>query len=156
MGLDMYLYKNTYIGNQYRSPEQIVTLNIPNNQEGVIFPIKKNQIKSERISSIEENVAYWRKANHIHNWFVENVQEGEDDCKKYYVSREQIQELIDLCKQVLDNKEKAEELLPTQSGFFFGGTEYDEWYFQDLEDTIKQLTPLLEETEGDFYYQSSW
>ena len=24
--------------------------------------------------------AYWRKANQIHNWFVENIQDGEDDC----------------------------------------------------------------------------
>ena len=31
-------------------------------------------------SRIIEQVGYWRKANQIHNWFVENVQDGEDDC----------------------------------------------------------------------------
>jgi hypothetical protein len=52
---------------------------------------------------------------------------------------------------------RAPELLPPQSGFFFGGTEYDEYYFQDLEKTRKMIEDVLAEPEGgDFYYQSSW
>ena len=51
-------------------------------------------------------------------------------------------------------QEKAEELLPCTSGFFFGGVEYDEWYFKDLEDTIAIINSLNE--EGDYYYKSSW
>lgn len=144
------------------------------------------EIQPDRVSSIEEQVAYWRKENHIHAWFVNNVQDGEDDCREYHVSREQLKELVDTCEKVLAslddspkkkvkvkvgwqggkelyedidvyvNTELAEELLPTQAGFFFGGTEYDEWYVKGLENTLNQITPLLSEEEGDFYYQASW
>ncbi len=40
--------------------------------------------------------------------------------------------LLEVCKQVAADPSKAEELLPTQSGFFFGGTEYDEYYMNSI------------------------
>jgi hypothetical protein len=104
-------------------------------------------------------VAYWRKANAIHDWFVQNVQEGVDECQEAWVSREQLQELIDICEQVLADMSKAEELLPTRSGFFFCGTDYDDWYKQDLEYTAERLKKILADpafVKSDFYYQSSW
>ena len=165
MGLDMYLKKRTYIGNMYRKEHERVKLLPPDTQDNVFSPIKEYP-KTERISEIIENVAYWRKCNHIHKWFVDNVQDGEDDCREYYVPKESLKELVNICKQVLreakigangiiENTEIVEELLPTVEGFFFGSTEYDEYYVESIKDTIKQLEPLLEE-EGDFYYQSSW
>lgn len=45
-------------------------------------------------------ICYWRKANAIHNWFVENVQNGEDDCGTYEVNLEQLKELLDTCREV--------------------------------------------------------
>ena len=90
------------------------------------------------------------------NWFVKNTQDGEDDCKEYYVSREQLQTLVDTCKLVLKDKDSASELLPCQEGFFFGSTDYDEYYFGDLEETIKMIEPLIKEETGDFYYKASW
>lgn len=45
-------------------------------------------------------VAYWRKSNMIHKWFVENVQEGDDDCGYYEVSKEKLLELIHKCENV--------------------------------------------------------
>ena len=80
-------------------------------------------------NTIVEEVAYWRKANAIHKWFVDNVQSGKDDCDSYEVSREQLVKLLGDCEQVKAHNELAEELLPTQSGFFFGSIEYDKWYF---------------------------
>jgi hypothetical protein len=60
----------------------------------------------------------------------------------------------------MNDKEKANSLLPTRSGFFFGDTSYDEWYFMHIENTEKQLTEVLEDEEflksWEFYYQSSW
>jgi hypothetical protein len=51
----------------------------------------------------------------------------------------------------------AHELLPTQEGFFFGGTDYDEWYVQDLKDTVMQIDRALGlGEEWNFEYQSSW
>lgn len=109
--------------------------------------------------SIEEHVGYWRKANQIHNWFVENVQGGEDDCGSYVVSEEQLEELKSLCEQVLEDHSLAGELLPTCSGFFFGDTEYDEWYFNDLQNTLKIINEVLYSTDftnQQIVYSASW
>ena len=110
------------------------------------------------VTGITCEAMYWRKANAIHNWFVKNVQGGVDECQRADVSKEQLGELVDLCKQVLANKELAKELLPTQAGFFFGNTEFDDWYFESLENTVAGIEPLLsdEYTQWDFYYRSSW
>jgi hypothetical protein len=184
MGLDMYLYKKTFLktGKHWEEPKrQTITIETG----GVV----DQNIKLERVSFITETVGEWRKANQIHNWFVDNVQEYVDDCKEHHVSIEQLEELLETCKKVVMSlviskvettqmevysmQEKktvmedwvtfldtsiAEELLPTQSGFFFGSTDYDHGYLQDLEDTIEILETVLSEDNdmSDFYYQSSW
>jgi len=76
-------------------------------------------IRPERISEIEEEVMYWRKANHIHAWFVDNVQDGEDDCKSYYVDWEKLRALLSRCKKVIKSSELAE-------GMIYAGTTYDQ------------------------------
>ena len=152
MGLDMYLYKKNYIWQgEWIKPEARQEVVVKKNGE------VDSSIKPERVKYVVEEVGYWRKANQIHRWFVENVQSGTDDCGSYWVSREKLEELLDLCKQVRDDNSKAEELLPSQSGFFFGGTEYDEWYYNDIENTIKILEEVLADEHGDdFEYSSSW
>jgi len=150
MGLDMYLTKKTYIGNKWAKEggQELV---------GLKQHYKTREIKEKRISSISEEVMYWRKSNYIHKWFVDNCGGGNDNCQEYYVSEEQLKELLTLCKEVLANKASAKDILPTQSGFFFGGTDCDDYYFEDIEQTANELTKLLEEKgSGDFYYQASW
>ena len=109
---------------------------------------------------IEEEVAYWRKANCIHRWFVENVQDCKDDCQEHRpITKEDLQKLKNDCKAVLNNPALAEEVLPTMPGFFFGDTEYDEWYFETIERTSELCEELIEETDFDeyeLYYRSSW
>lgn len=100
MGLDMYLTKKHYIGNKYRRSAHLVKVIVPEDQKDVVFPTAK--IKDERISEITEEVAYWRKANHIHKWFVDNIQEGNDDCGEYYVSQNDIKKLLEVVNKVLD------------------------------------------------------
>jgi len=109
-------------------------------------------------ATLQVQVAYWRKANQIHKWFVDHVQDGNDNCEEYRVTRDQLQLLLDNCKLVLINKEEAPNLLPPQEGFFFGSYEYDEFYWQDIQDTIDQIEKILNEypEEWDFQYQSSW
>lgn len=145
MGLDMYLKKHTYIGAQYEHRNVNGKIEITEGSENK--PVK---IDFKRVEEIVEVVAYWRKANHIHDWFVREIQDGEDDCKEYCVSRDKIQELISTCKTVLQQPERGMELLPTKSGFFFGSTDYDEHYYNDLRRTIDQLQPLLTEEGGQF------
>lgn len=108
-------------------------------------------------ASIEVTCAYWRKANQIHKWFVDNVQNGSDDCGEYYVSQDKLIELLALCKHALETKDP--NLLPPQAGFFFGGTDIDEWYWKDLENTINQIERIFALKQIDtlsFYYNSSW
>ena len=108
---------------------------------------------------------YWRKANAIHKWFVDNIQEGIDDCGKYEVSKEQLIELVSIIGEILEEPNKVEqiklakELLPTCPGFFFGSYDYDSYYFETLENTYETLGILLNRinfNEYDIFYQSSW
>ena len=110
-----------------------------------------------RAEKVVFDVGYWRKANQIHNWFVQNIQEGNDNCRDYWVSDETLELLLKICKEVLKDKSKAKKLLPTTSGFFFGGTEYDEDYFDEVKRTIEILEKALKyKDELDFTYHSSW
>lgn len=190
MGLDMYLTKRHYVKNwDHMKPEELHQITVKKNNK-----VAKH-INPKKISNIIEDVAYWRKANAIHDWFVKNCQEGNDDCKEYWVTRLQLQELYDACVLVRDsaklvegkiqngytyneNMEKqpimvdgkyivdpsvAEELLPTTEGFFFGSTDYDQYYMDDINDTIKMLGDELAieyEKDGayepEYYYRASW
>ena len=188
MGLDMYLSRKKYVGANYehRNVKGEIKINIGDKE----LPIDFN-----KVSYIEESVGYWRKANQIHKWFVDNCQNGEDNCEEHYVPIEKLKELLDICKEIkekailkegkiqngmkstengwepimedgkyIENEKEIAELLPTQDGFFFGGTQYDEHYMQDIENTIEILEQILKEEASlnnsdiycDYYYQSSW
>lgn len=63
----------------------------------------------------------------------------------------------------MTNQELAHKLLPTASGFFFGNTDYDQYYMDDIDNTIEIIESLLSEKEpdrdylnADIYYSSSW
>lgn len=158
MGLDMYLYaKQSFIDKDWQKEDDARRLThreLVKTLDCDKFICKSNL--GTIVTSVE--VAYWRKANGIHQWFVDNCQDGNDDCRAAYVSREKLTELLNICKQITADNSLAEELLPTQSGFFFGSTEYDEWYFNDIESTITELEAVLADTPDDwwFEYQSSW
>lgn len=150
MGLDMYLSRKTYV-KQWEHIEAEKQYDVTVTKGG-----KATDIDPKKVSYIVEEVGYWRKANAIHQWFVANVQEGVDNCGEYYVPREKLQELRDLCAAVLGGAQAAPEALPTQSGFFFGSTSYDEYYREDLSETVRIIDEALATEAGDFYYQSSW
>lgn len=169
MGLDQYLSKKTYVKQWEHTPsDKLYTVNVQRGTEGW------TSIKSNRISNVIEEVMYWRKANQIHHWFVQNVQDGVDDCGEYVVSPEQLQQLVQDCKEVLEDVDKGGDILPTVDtcrcprctvgGFFFGSTDYDEYYIEGIKETLNVLEPLLTEIEKanqggewfDIYYTSSW
>ena len=165
MGLDMYLNARKHLAKvnwqtlqandklDYDSPE-------------AVYPQFNNLMELTQLTevatdmygaSVEVTCAYWRKANQIHSWFVKNIQGGEDNCGEYYVSQDKLKELLIICEHSLDSKDPA--LLPPQGGFFFGGTDIDEWYWNDLTNTITQLKRIFALPEIDnlsFYYNSSW
>ena len=151
MGLDMYLNKKWYVGAEYEHRNVTGKISIKVGET-------KLKIDFSKISEIVERAGYWRKANQIHKWFVTNVQDEVDDCGHYCVSTEDLQKLLDLCKQVKENHALAPELLPTESGFFFGNTDYGEYYYEDIDSTIEICTEALEEKSNEVYfeYHSSW
>lgn len=174
MGLDMYLKKHFAY-----EPFSMIERRIPletslsikrTDTQDVLFDITTPDVSGFVIDNV-----YWRKANMIHQWFVDNVQEGIDDCRLYELEETSLEKLLAIIDRLLDVKatksdvfanDLAKELLPNTEGFFFGSQEYDDWYWEELEDTQIKLKRLLEpidrKSQEKFYcytyltYQSSW
>jgi hypothetical protein len=156
MGLDMYLSARRFVSGYGFSEDRAQYEEVGAMAASLDMPAPSQNTPH---GMIQINVGYWRKANQIHQWFVDNVQEGTDDCGEYWVGRETLRELHDLCVRLLASRDtnEAKEHLPTASGFFFGDTAYETWYWEQLEDTVEILKPLIDkEYSGDFYYHSSW
>ena len=158
MGLDMYLTAEKYVSGYSDVPTRDKIMAALND-----YPPLRDEGAH---AVVNVSVAYWRKANAIHNWFVENVQDGEDKCEKTYVPFNKLKELVATCERLLVKRdpELAAEELPTTGGFFFGPTDYDEWYWDNVSETFAVLKPLVTWLEADekrlgdwdLFYQSSW
>jgi hypothetical protein len=147
MGLDMYLTAKRYI---YTFGDDDKAL------RDVLEQLKVNDMP---IKELSYEAGYWRKANQIHKWFVDNVQGGVDNCGEYLVDMKALERLLELVNEVLQDRDKAKELLPTTNGFFFGDISYDESYFDDLINTkaiIENVLSIVELRKYDIYYSSSW
>jgi hypothetical protein len=104
-------------------------------------------------------VAYWRKFNALHAWFVKNCQDGIDNCEPSRIlTAEDFENLIYIMKAIKQAPLTSRVLLPTSDGFFFGSTEYDAYFMQDVESAIPKLEELLEEVKdgAKLTYLSSW
>ena len=168
MGLDMYLKRKKYVGANHKWNNITGKIEIYRNEK--LMPID-----FEKVNYIEEEVAYWRKANQIHKWFTDQIGDF-DNCDEKYISIDQLEELLNTCKEIkekvvmkkgkistgqtltedgwvdiledgeyISNPEICEELLPTTEGFFFGSTAYDEYYMKDIEYTIETLEQIIKE-----------
>jgi len=124
-----------------------------------ILKVKKGEsIDWEDRSSFEE-VFYWVKFNALHGWFVKHVQDGKDDCGDYIIPKSKLDYLLEVLEDVNKRPRSAKRLLPTESGFFFGGTEYDEYYFDNVKKSVTTIRSILADTDfetEDLYYTSSW
>ena len=154
MGLDMYLSAKKYMSRYFDPADsgKIASIN-------ELFGVAGEEDGDYGAQEVTFRVAYWRKANAIHQWFVDNVQDGVDECQEAYVPREKLQELMELCEKIIADPKSGEDLLPTQGGFFFGSTEYDEWYMADVKHTAERMNKILNDAafaKSDFYYQASW
>lgn len=155
MGLDMYLTRKHHIANyEHDKKGQKLAAAICK-----AMGFTDTKLYEQGSFNLEVPVAYWRKANAIHGWFVKNVQNNKDDCGEYYVPKEKLIELRDLCKAILNGKEDKGKM-PPQEGFFFGNTTDEEYYRDDLNDTIEQIDAVLSSPDNNkyatFQYSSSW
>ena len=168
MGLDMYLYVEKYVSrmNYDRKENGDLESSVrPEFMELVKSLGAENLIDEDSWTGLTVNVpvGYWRKANAIHNYIVETHADGVDECQEIGLSRDNLHTLREMCKLAVDGYEQndstvfAEEHLPTRSGFFFGSTDFDEWYFQDLKSTIAIIDRCLADESNDwFIYRASW
>lgn len=165
MGLDMYLNARKHLE---KINWQVLQANdeLSYSSPEAVYPKFNDLLELTQLTDVATDIygatvevvcAYWRKANQIHNWFVTNIQKGEDNCGEYYVPQDKLTELMVICEHALESKDPT--LLPPQAGFFFGGTDIDEWYWRDLESTVTQLKRIFALPDVDnlsFYYSSSW
>ena len=151
MGLDMYLMRRKYVKNWEHTPKERQF-----KVHGKAM-IGQEIINLSDLSYLEFEAIYWRKANAIHKWFVDNVQKGEDDCRSYGVDVDDLENLLLTVDVCLANKKECHKLLPLLDGPFFGSREYDEYYFEELERTRDEINILLRNYPDDEYtYESSW
>jgi hypothetical protein len=167
MGLDMYLSKKTYVKQwSHNKPEEQFEVSVK--QGGKPY----GSIEPNRVSYVTEELMYWRKANQIHGWFVNNTQEVVEEIK-YIVTKEDLDNLLETCHKVLGILEKAgktavsistgwsngekimedvevydcmeeiEDLLPPTRGFFYGSDELGEWYKDSILETVSFLESEL-------------
>ena len=169
MGLDMYLYAEKY-ESKYRDK----TLSYPKELEELLKKTNKYHIASKTTTY---KIGYWRKFNALHYYIINHYADGRDECQKIYLLKSDLLEILNVLKEVEESfktakikEEKddyiiyenpiAEKLLPTKDGFFFGGLNYDNFYLNDVETSIKtfeEVLKLLEETNDYYiYYQASW
>lgn len=106
-------------------------------------------------TSLPEPFWIGRKENHIQAWVERVVGEEPPNCGFALVSRADFASLVETLGKVLDDHDLAEEEMPTQTGFFFGNTDYDEYYFGDLQaekETFSAALPSIPEGGGVAYW----
>jgi len=159
MGLDMYLrFRKSVSGYDFAGSDKTV-------YDALLSAAGLTDLVTEARphASIEVTVMYWRKANAIHGWFVDELAGGEDDCEEISVTRENLISLRDVCEEVALEPSVAGDVLPPTRGFFFGSDVIDEDYLESMKDTAREITDLLEKLPEDgegwdwsLTYQASW
>ena len=154
MGLDMYFYLRKY-ESQSKWDEKAAVLNYDEDLKGL-----ENYIFKRNFKSVETKyqVGYFRKFNALHSYIVKTFANGVDECQEIYLSKKDLNKLLDALKSV--SKDNASQVLPTQTGFFFGSQNYDEYYFEDVKEAIELITKMLEvmnsNNKWSACYEASW
>ena len=153
MGLDSYLYAHTFVSSLYgKEGEAEVFNSIKELMQASPF-IEEDQLY---FAEAKIQVGYWRKFNALHHYIIKNITNGVDNCNPIEFTRHEITKLVSVLEEV--NEDNAAELFPTTSGFFFGSTDYDEYYFTQVNNAKQFISNLLENSPKNwtFTYQASW
>ena len=104
---------------------------------------------------------YWRKAYGVHTYMVEQIQDDDDDGKRYVVSYDKVLDLHHRCAAVLADNTLADELLPSNCSLNYGLGIYvdnDEYYLHSLVETLDYLKKIIATVtsgkEVTVYYES--
>lgn len=96
MGLDMYLEAEHYVGGGWdfarkKMNDDAKAFDALLDMFGTNFNDFHAKYPEGHYAKVSFQVAYWRKANAIHKWFVDNVQGGKDECQRSYVPRKALE-----------------------------------------------------------------
>jgi hypothetical protein len=122
---------------------------------------------------IFEQLSRLVKANQVFGWFYQNVMNSKKDHEYYEITQNQLKEFLGICNKVKDgftlsgtgnyvvNEDIAKEFLPvfSESGYFFGGTSYDENYANNIIEVIEVINNILTTTDFDkqtIYFNAIW
>lgn len=86
-----------------------------------------------------------RKVNCIQGYFEEKY--DIESLETISITKEDIEYLYEKSKYILENKENlcfAKEHLPITKGFFYGNYEYNDYYFEDIEETYQVSKEILQ------------
>jgi hypothetical protein len=159
MGLDSYIYKTKKTNHTINEMVEL------DNREDLkpdlldakdFLPLREYEFLRGHYSIFHE-VTYWRKFNAIHNYFVTNHQGGVDECQTTEIPKDGLVKLLSILKEVAETKDSS--LLEPVSGFFFGSTDVDDYYFEDVKDAIDRISKVIEETDWEnerVFYRASW
>lgn len=112
------------------------------------FVFRTGKENTEYTDDSLEDVGYFRKVNFLHLWVEENLNDGEStNCEFIEIPEDNLDELIDSLREVRNDNSLAAKLLPSCSGFFFGSTSYDEWYFADIDEALETFTEIKNTTD---------
>ena len=151
--------------------------------------IKREKECKRELWDFDEEMIYWRKANAIHKFLCDNGEEITeqiiykvsktnledllDKCKevleKAVLEKGKIQNGKRLTKEgwqpiledgdTIVNEEEISDILPTCEGFFFGSTDYDQYYLSDIlktKEELEKILPTIDFEKDDVYYLASW
>lgn len=163
MGLDMYFYarKTDYEDfSRLDESDKADETSYPEDLKAFSDYIYNRNYKSTETKT-DYQIGYFRKFNALHNYIVETFADGVDECQDILLYKEDVEKIKKVLDEVLEirTKENAEKLLPTLAGFFFGDTDYEEGYFEDVEDADDLMQRLLDDFDFDEYqlvYNASW
>ena len=168
MGLDMYFSRRTYVSSfkSTRDADGNWGVRDVNNMELKFDDADLSHINLQNVRYIEELFGEFRKFNALHAYVVDNFGGGKDECQIIYLDIDnliQIHEMLSLVKESLSIGDKviASQTLPPSEGFFFGSTEIDEWYEQDVNKAVEVFGKVIEEHSivghnASYSYQASW
>ena len=111
---------------------------------------------SRNDSGNRAEVHYWRKANSIHNWILKETGTPSDfnaGDNGIELTKDMLVKFVEQAETVLRDRsdETSARLIPSCSGFFFGNTAYDEWYYKDIEDTAEKFKQLISTFDFESY-----
>lgn len=135
----MYLFRQ-----QYANPELKETLKLE--RAG-----KVTTIMPERPTLVREKIGYWHKANHIHRWFVEHVQEKRDDCHDHYVGRDQLRRLLKSVIEVLNHSKLVPGKVSAGYQILQNGERQDTWEDGLVVDNPSVAKTMLPRQRGFFF-----